>query len=237
MFVLYYTIHGVFCERAFELLMSVAATTIVLLYCVIEYATHGFNDVEAERDLKMGRLIVVCVLGPVDIVLGLIIARKIFISKKLIFRTVGGNAAFQNMCQVMFCFTAFLKFDFQLVVSLLVLVLNGGVAHVTLGQTLVLGIGVPVSFCWVILGFVMIRYESYKLSTAFWVIGLFLPIYAVYLLERTERNPTSPYLYPTTMAAGCIGLLIRAVTGGLSYLVVRNFNKGLKEKVYGIVEE
>lgn len=233
-FVLYYTIHGVFCERAFELLMSVAATTIVLSYCIIEYATHGHKDVEAERDLKMGRLIVVCVLGPVDIVLGLIIARKIFISKKLIFRTVGGNAALQDMCQVMFCFTAFLKFDFQLVVSLLVLVLNGGFTHITLAQQLVLGVGVPVSFSWLVVGFLMIRYENYKLSMTFWMIGLMLPVYVVFLLIRAERHEeTSVYLYPTTIATGVIGLIIRIVAGGLSYLVVQNFNKGLKEKVYG----
>lgn len=235
-FVLNYTVHGVFCERSFELLMSVVATIVVLLYCIIEYATHGYKDVEAERDLKMGRLIVVCVLGPVDIVLGLIIARRIYISRKLIFRTVGGNAALQDMCQIMFCFTAFLKFDFQFVISLLVLVLNGGLAQVTLVQKLVLGIGVPISFIWVILGFLMIRMESKNLSTAFWTIGLLLPAYIIYLLVRTEDRPSNPFLFPTTITAGILGLLIRAVTVALSYMVYRNFNKGLKEKVYGVEE-
>ena len=52
-FVLYYTIHGVFCERPFELLVSVTATVIVLLYCIIEYAMNGHNDGEPTKDLKL----------------------------------------------------------------------------------------------------------------------------------------------------------------------------------------
>jgi len=236
-FVLYYTIHGVFCERPFELLVSVTATVIVLLYCIIEYAMNGHKAFDTTKDLKLGRLIVVCVLGPVDIVLGSIIAGKFFRSRRLIFRTVGGNAALQNMCQTMFFFTAFLKFDFQLVISLLVLVLNGGAATLVLSQKLILGIGVPISFGWVILGFFMVRYEKMKLSSTFWLLGLLLPAYIVYLFFRNEEHPNNPFLFPTTIAAGVIGLLVRTCTMILSYLVTRNFNKGLKEKVFRVNEE
>jgi len=42
-------------------------------------------------------LIAVCALGPIDIVLGCIIAFKFLVSGNLIFRTVGGNAMLQGM--------------------------------------------------------------------------------------------------------------------------------------------
>ncbi|XP_057301095.1 uncharacterized protein LOC130635692 isoform X2 [Hydractinia symbiolongicarpus] len=194
-FILYYTFHGVFCERPFELLASVAATVVVLLYCVVEYAICGKNSHGSNWDLKLGRLIVICVLGPIDIVLGSIIASRFYQSKGLIFRTVGGNAALQNMCQVMFIFTAFLKFDFQLVV----------------------------------------RYELLKLSTAFWVISLTEPAYIIYLFVRTGKNfgTTDTILRVCIIGAGVLALLIRGAVVFLSYFVTRNFNKGLKEKVYG----
>lgn len=234
-FILYYTFHGVFCERPFELLASVAATVVVLLYCVVEYSIRGKNSHGSNWDLKLGRLIVICILGPVDIVLGSIIASRFYQSKGLIFRTVGGNAALQNMCQVMFIFTAFLKFDFQLVISLLILILSGGSNHMDFAEKLIIGIGVPLSFFWVVLGFVMVRYELLKLSTAFWVISLTEPAYIIYLFVRTGKNfgSTDIILSVCIIGAGVLALLMRGAVVILSYFVTRNFNKGLKEKVYG----
>lgn len=234
-FVLCYTVNGIFTEQPFELLMSVAATLVVLLYCIIEYATNGHNDIGSTKALKLGRLIGVCIFGPADMVLGIIIAWRFFVTKRLIFRTVGGNVGLQNMCLIMFSFTAFLKFDFQLVISLLVLVLNGGASNLSVNQKLVLGIGVPLSFCCLILGYILIRFETWKLSIIFWLSGLLFPIYVIYLLIKLEKVENSPMLFPTTIAAGCIGILIRIITMVLSCLVTRNFKKGLKERVFPTV--
>lgn len=52
-FILYYTFHGVFCERPFELLASVAATVVVFLYCVVEYSIRGKNSHGSNWDLKL----------------------------------------------------------------------------------------------------------------------------------------------------------------------------------------
>ena len=61
-----------------------------------------------------GRLIVVCVLGPVDVVLGSIIAGKFFTSKKLIFRTVGGNAALQSKTMIDASFQLVCTLDYRM---------------------------------------------------------------------------------------------------------------------------
>jgi len=52
-FVLYYVIHGVFCERPLELLVSVVATIIVMLYCIIEFAVHGRYSRGENYNLKL----------------------------------------------------------------------------------------------------------------------------------------------------------------------------------------
>lgn len=240
-FVLAYTIHGIFCERSFELFVSVIATVIVMLYCIGEYAVKGHLDHGENYDLKLGRLIVVCVLGPVDIILGSIIGIRFYKSKRLIFRTVGGNAALQNMCQTMFAFTAFLKFDLQLVLSLLILVINGGAASLTLSEKLILGIGVPFSVFWLILGFIMVRFELIRYSTIFWVLGLAEPAYIIYLFVMSggridSSNVETTLLDVCIIAGGTVALVVRIILMLLSYLITKNFNKGLKEKVYGTTE-
>ncbi|XP_047130008.1 uncharacterized protein LOC101241780 isoform X1 [Hydra vulgaris] len=239
LFILYYVVFGVFCERPFELIISIIATAIVMLYCIVEYIWKGYNDRGEVHDLKLGRLIVISVVGPIDIGLGIKIAYKFYTSKNLIFRTVGGNALLQNMCQTMFFFTAFLKFDFQLVISLLVLILN--VSHsLTKGEKAVLGVGVPISFFWMILGFLMIRYENIKVSFIFWIIGLLEPTYIIWLFVKTANqidaakkndNNQNVVLF-CIFAAGILGLLLRTLIFVWSYFIFKNFNKGLKEKVY-----
>ena len=232
-FVLLYTVNGVFCEKPFEVLMSVLATFIVMLYCIIEYASVGHKGGGARRNEKLGRLVAISFFGPVDMVLGVIISWKYFASKRLIFRTVGGKVDLQNMCQLMYSFSGFLKFDFELVISLLVLVLNGaGDSELSLLQKISIGIGVPVSLLWVILGFVMIRFEKRVISGIFWGFGLLLPVFIVYEFTRLRSNPNNPFLLPTTIVICSVGILVRITTLILSYFVTRNFNKGLKEKVY-----
>ncbi|XP_065644932.1 uncharacterized protein LOC101241780 isoform X2 [Hydra vulgaris] len=211
-----------------------------MLYCIVEYIWKGYLDKGEVHDLKLGRLIVISVVGPIDIGLGVKIAYKFYTSKNLIFRTVGGNALLQNMCQTMFFFTAFLKFDFQLVISLLVLILNVS-GSLTMGEKVVLGIGVPISFFWMILGFLMIRYENVKVSFIFWIIGLLEPTYIIWLFVKTANqidaaknngdNQNNVVLF-CIFAAGILGLLLRTLIFVWSYFIFNNFNKGLKEKVY-----
>ncbi|XP_066932279.1 uncharacterized protein [Clytia hemisphaerica] len=240
-FILYYVVHGVFCERPLELLVSVIATLIVMLYCIVEYAVHGYQSVGENKNLKLGRLIAVCALGPVDIVMGCTIAFQYYVSGNLIFRTVGGNSVLQVMCKRMFMFTALLKFDFQLVINLLILILVGNVHRVTLGESLVIGLGAFFSIIWLILGYLMLRYELMRLSSVFWLFSLAEPGYIVYLFIRTGKElkkndldlkSAHTMLLYCVILAGVVALLIRIALVVVSIIVTRNFGKGLKEKVY-----
>nr|XP_047130009.1 uncharacterized protein LOC101241780 isoform X2 [Hydra vulgaris] len=177
LFILYYVVFGVFCERPFELIISIIATAIVMLYCIVEYIWKGYNDRGEVHDLKL--------------------------------------------------------------ISLLVLILN--VSHsLTKGEKAVLGVGVPISFFWMILGFLMIRYENIKVSFIFWIIGLLEPTYIIWLFVKTANqidaakkndNNQNVVLF-CIFAAGILGLLLRTLIFVWSYFIFKNFNKGLKEKVY-----
>ena len=59
-FVLYYVVHGVFCERPLELLVSIIATIIVMLYCIVEYAVHGRYSIGENRNLKLVSISTIC---------------------------------------------------------------------------------------------------------------------------------------------------------------------------------
>ena len=52
-----YVVHGVFCERPLELLVSVVATIIVMIYCIVEYAVHGYQSATDVRNLKLVRIV------------------------------------------------------------------------------------------------------------------------------------------------------------------------------------
>lgn len=54
---MYYVVHGVFCERPLELLVSVVATIIVMCYCIVEYVVHGYQSPTDIRNLKLVRLV------------------------------------------------------------------------------------------------------------------------------------------------------------------------------------
>lgn len=54
-FVLYYTIHGIFWERSFELLASIIATVIVMLYCIVHFSisVEGSKPSHASESYKL----------------------------------------------------------------------------------------------------------------------------------------------------------------------------------------
>lgn len=70
------------------------------------------------------RLVLACILSPILIVLGVLIAKLYNDSGKLIFRTVGANTEQQAMCKTMFAFFGLLKFDLQLGVGIILLFLH-----------------------------------------------------------------------------------------------------------------
>ncbi|XP_070560886.1 uncharacterized protein [Ptychodera flava] len=104
-FIIYYTLDGVFRERAYELAVFIIAVSIIIIYCITNYAgTFQEGQIDA---VKTARLVLVIALGPLNIVLGIKLTKQYYESRNLIFRTVGANTELQDMCSLMFFFEAY----------------------------------------------------------------------------------------------------------------------------------
>jgi len=235
LFIIYYVLHGVFMERPFEILVSLITVLIVMVYCIVDYATNE----KKRSDLKLVRLIVVCLLGPVDIALSCLVAWKFFEGPgNLIFRLVGGNVGLQRMCKTYYIFTAFLGFGLQMVIVLLVLLLLSSEKNTLAdSEKWIIGIGVPLSCVAVLIGRLGARLENQIMMYAFMVFCTAQSAYIIFLFDKTgdklgSAKPRKKILYGSIIAAGAVGLAVQIGVISLSVLVMKNFGKGLKEILY-----
>lgn len=239
LFVFYYIFDGIFMERPFEILVSVLTVIIVLVYCIADYSINT----ERRTVLKKVRLAVVCLVGPIDIGLGIAVAVKFFEGPgNLMFRLVGANLQLQKICRNYFIFTAFLGFDFQIVLILLVLLMSDKPSRLVNSEKCIIGIGVPLSALAIVIGRLGARMESMVMACVFLSFCVAEPAYIIYLfvkfgtkLERANKHSTEDkekILYSCVVAAGVVGLIVRIILVLMAGIVIRNFGKGLKNKLY-----
>ncbi|XP_065056540.1 uncharacterized protein LOC135684811 [Rhopilema esculentum] len=236
LFILYYVLHGVLMERPFEILVSMVTVLIVLGYCIVDYVTN----VDRRTSLKLVRLIVVCALGPVDIALAGMVAWKFFEGPgNLTFRLVGANMQLQRICKFYHFFTAFMGFGLQMVLILLVLLcISDEGSKLALSEKIIIGIGVPLSCVNILIGRLGARLENPIMTYCFLGFCVAQSAYIIYLfdrfgdqLEKADENHEK-VLYGSIIAAAAIGLGVQIVLMALCVVVIRNFGKGLKEKLY-----
>nr|KAG5710523.1 hypothetical protein BaRGS_013169 [Batillaria attramentaria] len=168
----YYVVHGVLQERATEILIFSIATFAVLIYLIVNYAAGKKDSV-----------------------------KLYYRSGNLIFRMVGANAQLQFMCRLLFLFFDCLKFDLQLGISMVILILVSRL-NVDTEDIVVLSVGGTVTIAWFFLGYYTV---ADYINTYSGVAG-------------------------STIACGILALSVRVIVMIVSVFVVRNFNKGLKEK-------
>ncbi|XP_070192468.1 uncharacterized protein [Littorina saxatilis] len=106
-FCLFYVLHGVLRERVYEIYAFMAAILVVLFYCILEYAV--FNP-SRRTDIKLGRLIVACVMAPPNIIIAWFVSRDF---GYLEFRIVGASQFLQYLYRQAALFSCLLKFDLQ----------------------------------------------------------------------------------------------------------------------------
>ncbi|XP_076436477.1 uncharacterized protein LOC143275997 [Babylonia areolata] len=228
LFAMYYTVHGVLQERATEILVLCVAITIVLIYLIVNY-TAGRRDT-----IKLVRLIVAAVLCPFLIGMGVYLSYCYYSTGNLIFRMVGANTQLQNMCRLLFLFFDVLKFDLQLSISMVILILTSRL-EVDTEDIVVLSAGGVITIGWFLLAYDCMKRESKAGAIIFFA---FSPLEVAYIIFKLYQ--TSDYiekfsgLAGSTIACGVIALFIRALVIIAGVFVFRNFNKGLKEKAFGI---
>eukprot|EP00794_Sanderia_malayensis_P011182 gene11182-12356_t len=241
LFVYYYIFHGVFMERPYEILVSLLTVLIVMVYCIVDYST---SEPPKRTDLKKVRLAIICLLGPIDIGLGMVVSIKFLEGPTgIMCRLVGHSIPLQKICKYYFRFTAFLGFDFQIVLVLLILILSDEANKMSQAEKLIIGIGVPLSIIAIVIGRIGIRLENKVLSYIFLSFCVAEPAYIVYLFDRfglkleqakKMKDKGHKILYGSIIAAGVVGMVIRLLLVILAIIVIFNFGKGLKEKLYPV---
>ncbi|GIY97086.1 uncharacterized protein CEXT_299281 [Caerostris extrusa] len=205
-----YVIHSIFTERWDELMVFVISNVIVVVYVIVNYLKGE------QPTTKLVRLILVATFGPFLIIVGILQSYRYCRSNNLIFNTVGGISSLQNSCRIFYICGSLLKFDLQLQLSMLILVMGKGVLAMTLTQKIILASGVPVTFLFIIFGF----------------LGLFEPGYIIYKFYYTvtyEKDVDATY--DATFVCGYFALVIWvSLIVATVYFVMYHFGKGLKEK-------
>nr|XP_022335600.1 uncharacterized protein LOC111132151 isoform X1 [Crassostrea virginica] len=246
LFCVYYVCHGLLAERPYEVMVMVLATAAVLVYIIVNYITS------LKTDVKLARLVLACVLSPVIIVLGFIIAKEYHESGRLIFRTVGADSMMQGFCKILFLFLGLQKFDLQLSVTMVLLILQSG-TKVDTEDIIILSIGVPVTIVCFALGYLSVRWENKWLGIAYGISLVLAPAYIIFKVyesaddlgknsDFSHQNTTtamtaspkpSAALSGTTFFCAALALFIRILMGIYFIKAVLNFGHGLKYKVYG----
>ncbi|XP_071146198.1 uncharacterized protein [Mytilus edulis] len=225
-FCLYYVLNGILAERPYEILVFVLANIIVWIYVIANYAI-------SPGDIKLVRLVLACILSPILIVLGVLIAKLYNDSGKLIFRTVGANTEQQAMCKTMFAFFGLLKFDLQLGLSMVVLILTNGTKTDT-QDIVILSVGPVYTVICFLLGYLSVRWENRKLAIAFGISLLTQPGYILYKIIQTGENINDGNLAlaATTFTCAALALIIRISVAIFAVRTYLNFGYGLSEKVF-----
>lgn len=186
LFCVYYILDGVYRERPYEVSTVVIASVILILYCAIDFAIDNkkcrplINICTANEAIKLARLIVIGAVGPIIIALGAVISWSYIQSGNLVFRTVGANIELQRMCKIVYFSEALLKFDLQLEITMVVLILQNETGDITAIEKTILGAGIVFAVLWLLLGFVAMWLESRFLTHIFFVTSILEPIYISY---------------------------------------------------------
>ncbi|XP_060074152.1 uncharacterized protein LOC132553882 isoform X2 [Ylistrum balloti] len=224
-FCLFYAFHGTLRERIYELYVLIIAIVVIVLYCTVEY---GVNE-KGRKTFKLVRMILTCVLAPPNIVLAWRVASDF---GYLQFRIVGASEFLQHLYAQASIFSCALKFDVQVTVSMVVLVLRKGTSLNVLEQV-VLGVGIPYSILWNILGSLVLKKEWRSGAFIFAFLGLAKPAYYIYKVIQyvniDDNIRESQFITYAVLVAGILALLVWLILMIELYIVCKNFGNGLKE--------
>ncbi|RUS86224.1 hypothetical protein EGW08_006019 [Elysia chlorotica] len=206
------------------------AILVVVMYCVLEYFV--FNP-DGQTAIKLARMIAAVVMAPPNIFLAFIVSQNF---GYLEFRIVGASEFLQMLYRQAALFSCLLKFDLQAAISVVLLALRDGTS-ISTTETISLGVGIPFSVLWCLLGWVMLRREWRHGAWLFAVLGIVKPAYYVYKvveeylkLDKKDQEAEDT-IVNSLIAAGAIGILVWLVLMFELIYVYRNFDKGLRERV------
>ncbi|XP_028397969.1 uncharacterized protein LOC114521671 [Dendronephthya gigantea] len=232
-FCLFYTIHGVLREREFELYCLILAILIVTVYVIVNF---GLTYPKSKSKIKLARFVVVVVLAPVIIGFAWVVGRGF---GYLLFKTVGAKTEIQDMYRIASRFSGLLKIDYQLSIILLILTIEDA-GKMSYFSKCCLAVGVPFQLLASLVGWIAMRSEQLLLVWFFLPLCCAEPVFIVHRFiqfssrwEHYTSNEMEKLTY-SFIAAAIGALFIRFLLLLALYVVVKNFGRGLKFKVFQV---
>lgn len=237
-FVLYFVYSAVFFERPYEIAAAVFAVGFTWLLITINYAmsTQGFY--------KMIRIMAASATGPFICVVGCTIIRSYLITNSVVFRICGSNMMMQERCRALFQYLALIKIDFQVQMTLAILVMKDGLNLGVLEWIfLILIAGLAIASA--ALGYLMVRYEHHKMTLAFCGLWFVMPAVCIYLIikgaifvQAEGHTEEQVGLCAVIFVGVIICLIVRVEVMYYVLKVFLNYGFGLRQKAFeGYIDE
>lgn len=257
-FLLAFLVTGIFFQRASDIIAFLFSAFLLTIYVVAHFFARKNAETDAHDNqpkLRLVRLIFTMFFNVCFIPLGIIVIKD-YRREEFSKRVFGAFAAARLPLQLYNIFACVARISTMLSISALVLNLYNFTGFVTADRAFLI-IGIPLAFLWLGLGIGMIRLESYLLALIFYVLSLFQIGFLSFCLytaidysSSINRELKSSTTTTTSMSSTKTNVLVfvpilnvlyicvsfnivtHIASMVLSLICARNFNKGLKDKMF-----
>ncbi|XP_064467645.1 uncharacterized protein LOC135378522 [Ornithodoros turicata] len=220
---MFYVTHGIFKERPYEIVVYILSMIVVLVYLIMNFSTNTASV------FKMVRMIVGIILTLPNIVLACVVLNRYCSCWWFVFR-MSSDSGVQGMLRMYFACRSLITLDLQLQISMLIFVLDNG-SSLDLKEKLILGFGVPITVAWLLCGLYGMKWENKAMTGLFLALSVFAFVYIGYRCAGlTAAKPALIFFYATVFCAA-VALLTHLAVVITMILVLRNFGRGLKNKL------
>jgi len=243
---LYLTMDAVRMEAPFQFLMALILHAMMACYIVWHWLSDDLGEVY--NRVSLGVMIFVCTCQAIYCALAYPVHNAFGWRA---YKKLGGSISMRPLHRTAQIFFALLKLDAILSVILWISALFF-LLHDAVEITLNVLAGM-VTIIWVILGMLMVKKEDMKLARVFFVLSIVEPAFIIYKLVRLHMegdgwgsegvgsshdddhhdNDLPAFSFERLLVIGLVTLSIRAGAIILAIMAVRNFGRGLKERLWG----
>lgn len=226
-FCFFYIVHGILKERFYEIVVFMASSMIVVVYLVLNVAST--YDMDLTPVIKIVRLCLALFFLVGILWWGGKVAKGYWLERRLLFH-INARPGLQSMYQKLFLCSSLISFDLQLQGSMLIFVLQNGTSLSKL-EIWVLSVGPVVTCIWAVAGYLAMDHESKPWVVVFFIFWVPNVVYIGYRLYTLSSDDSWTILFRATITCAILALVTRAAVAVVMVLVVRNFGKGLKERL------
>jgi hypothetical protein len=253
-FVLYFALDGLFREQKYELLAFVLAILSTLLYVLINFIYQAVVTQRGDEPWRLARFIITFLLVPLNVVLAIVVFWKMGF---LLFDSLGANPVLHKAYKWTRLLSSGVKLNFELLVSLFFLVVTRAPLFGTTStpaplaphpaELAIVCILLLAAILGITLSTIGVYMENKYLSFVYLGIQLCTVVYYVFRVVWTSVtwsenldtvNPNETFdatavLALVTIILSAAGVVLTVAIFPVYIIVMRNYGKGLKNKLFG----